>query len=77
LVFVDESGFYLLPAVVKTCSPKEHTPVVAKDRTFRLSFYSDNTRGAHPPPGPGSGNGPRVQWTFSIDFRRPAPEDFP
>jgi transposase len=28
LVFVDESGFYLLPGVVKTYGPKAHTPVV-------------------------------------------------
>ena len=28
LVFVDESGFYLLPGVVKTYSPKGQTPVV-------------------------------------------------
>jgi transposase len=30
LVFVDESGFYLLPGVVKTYGPKGQTPVVAK-----------------------------------------------
>jgi transposase len=28
LVFVDESGFYLLPGVVKTYSPKGQTPIV-------------------------------------------------
>jgi len=30
LVFVDESGFYLLPGVVRTYGPKGETPVVAK-----------------------------------------------
>ena len=30
LVFVDESGFYLLPGVVKTYGPKGHTPVLDK-----------------------------------------------
>ena len=30
LVFVDESGFYLLPGVVKTYGPKGQTPVVDK-----------------------------------------------
>ncbi|HET6247728.1 MAG TPA: IS630 family transposase [Tepidisphaeraceae bacterium] len=29
LVFVDESGFYLLPSVVKTYAPRAHTPVLA------------------------------------------------
>lgn len=33
LVFVDESGFYLLPAVVKTYGPKAHTPVVDEWQT--------------------------------------------
>src|SRR5512135_2716500 len=28
LVFVDESGFYLLPGVVKTYAPKGRTPIV-------------------------------------------------
>ena len=28
LVFVDESGFYLMPGVVKTYGPKGHTPVI-------------------------------------------------
>jgi transposase len=28
LVFVDESGFYLLPAVVRTYAPRAHTPVL-------------------------------------------------
>jgi transposase len=28
LVFVDESGFYLLPSVVKTYAPRAHTPVL-------------------------------------------------
>lgn len=30
LVFIDESGFYLLPGVVKTYGPKGETPVVSK-----------------------------------------------
>ncbi|WP_088252167.1 IS630 family transposase [Fimbriiglobus ruber] len=33
LVFVDESGFYLLPSVVRTYGPQGHTPVVAKTLT--------------------------------------------
>lgn len=33
LVFVDESGFYLLPAVVKTYAPKGRTPVVDEWQT--------------------------------------------
>ena len=33
LVFVDESGFYLLPAVVKTYAPKGQTPVVDEWQT--------------------------------------------
>jgi transposase len=33
LVFVDESGFYLLPAVVKTYSPKGQTPVLDEWQT--------------------------------------------
>ena len=33
LVFVDESGFYLLPGVVKTYSPKGQTPVVYEWQT--------------------------------------------
>jgi transposase len=33
LVFVDESGFYLLPAVVRTYGPKGHTPVIGKRLT--------------------------------------------
>ena len=33
LVFVDESGFYLLPGVVKTYGPKGHTPVIDKRLT--------------------------------------------
>jgi hypothetical protein len=28
VVFVDESGFYLLPAVVRTYAPVAHTPVL-------------------------------------------------
>jgi len=32
LVFVDESGFYLLPGVVKTYGLKGHTPVVMSGR---------------------------------------------
>src|SRR5262249_10045377 len=34
LVFVDESGFYLLPGVVKTYSPKGLTPVIAEWETY-------------------------------------------
>ncbi len=30
LVFTDESGFYLLPGLVKTYGPKGHTPVIDK-----------------------------------------------
>jgi transposase len=33
LVFVDESGFYLLPGVVKTYAPKGRTPVVQEWQT--------------------------------------------
>jgi transposase len=33
LVFVDESGFYLLPGVVKTYAPKGQTPVVRERQT--------------------------------------------
>jgi transposase len=33
LVFVDESGFYLLPGVVKTYAPKAETPVVDEWQT--------------------------------------------
>ena len=33
LVFVDESGFYLLPGVVKTYAPKGRTPVVDEWQT--------------------------------------------
>ena len=33
LVFVDESGFYLLPGVVKTYAPKGRTPVVREWQT--------------------------------------------
>jgi transposase len=33
LVFVDESGFYLLPGVVKTYSPKGETPIVHEWQT--------------------------------------------
>jgi transposase len=33
LVFVDESGFYLLPGIVKTYSPKGLTPVIAEWQT--------------------------------------------
>jgi len=32
-VFVDESGFYLLPSVVKTYGPAGHTPVIAEKQT--------------------------------------------
>ena len=33
LVFVDESGFYLLPGVVKTYSPKGETPIIHEWQT--------------------------------------------
>ena len=33
LVFVDESGFYLLPGVVKTYSPKGLTPLIPEQQT--------------------------------------------
>jgi transposase len=33
LVFIDESGFYLLPSVVRTYGPQGDTPVVAKKLT--------------------------------------------
>ena len=33
LVFVDESGFYLLPAVVKTYAPKGRTPILDEWQT--------------------------------------------
>ncbi len=33
LVFVDESGFYLLPGVVKTYGPKGRTPIVDEWQT--------------------------------------------
>jgi len=33
LVFMDESGFYLMPGVVKTYGPKGHTPVIDKRLT--------------------------------------------
>lgn len=33
LVFVDESGFYLLPAVVKTYAPKAQTPILDEWQT--------------------------------------------
>ena len=33
LVFVDESGFYLLPSVVKTYGPRAHTPVLDEWQT--------------------------------------------
>jgi transposase len=33
VVFVDESGFYLLPGVVKTYGPRAHTPVVDEWQT--------------------------------------------
>src|SRR5579884_1812456 len=34
LVFVDEAGFYLLPAVVKTYGPEGLTPVIANVQTY-------------------------------------------
>ena len=33
LVFEDESGFYLLPGVVKTYAPEAHTPVLREKQT--------------------------------------------
>jgi transposase len=33
LVFEDESGFYLLPGVVRTYAPKAHTPVIYEKQT--------------------------------------------
>jgi transposase len=33
LIFVDEAGFYLLPAVVKTYGPEGHTPVIYEWQT--------------------------------------------
>ena len=33
LVFVDESGFYLLPGVVRTYAPEGHTPVIRNKQT--------------------------------------------
>jgi len=33
LVFVDESGFYLLPGVVRTYAPEAHTPVLREKQT--------------------------------------------
>ena len=33
LVFVDESGFYLLPSVVKTYAPRGQTPLVDEWQT--------------------------------------------
>jgi transposase len=33
LVFVDESGFYLLPGVVKTSAPRARTPVISEWQT--------------------------------------------
>jgi transposase len=33
LVFEDESGFYLLPGVVKTYAPEAHTPVLREEQT--------------------------------------------
>jgi transposase len=47
LVFVDEAGFYLLPSVVKTYSPRAHTPVLrAKLTRDHLSVMAGMT-----PPG--------------------------
>ena len=33
LVFEDESGFYLLPGVVRTYAPKAQTPVIREKQT--------------------------------------------
>jgi hypothetical protein len=33
-VFIDESGFYLLPALVRTYAPRGHTPVLRVFQTY-------------------------------------------
>jgi hypothetical protein len=33
LVFEDESGFYLLPGLVRTYAPRAHTPVIREKQT--------------------------------------------
>src|SRR5208337_680413 len=46
LVFVDESGFYLLPGVVKTYAPEGQTPILrAKLTRDHLSVMGGMTRG--------------------------------
>jgi len=44
LVFVDESGFYLLPARVKTYSPKGETPVLDEWETRDQKISRRNKR---------------------------------
>lgn len=47
LVFTDESGFYLLPGVVKTYAPKANSPVIKEWRTHdHLSVMGAVTRQA-------------------------------
>ncbi|MFO0887729.1 MAG: transposase [Isosphaeraceae bacterium] len=44
LVFVDESGFYLLPGVVKTYAPRARTPILSEWQTrHHLSVMGDLT----------------------------------
>jgi transposase len=48
LVFVDESGFYLLPGVVKTYGPKGRTPILKEWQSHdHLSVISGITRKAN------------------------------
>ena len=57
LVFVDESGFYLLPGVVKTYGPRGETPVMDEWRTHNhLSVMGGVT--------------PKVRCTRWCDHRR-------
>jgi len=44
LVFIDESGFYLLPAIVRTYAPRGHTPILHVFKTRdHLSVMSRQT----------------------------------
>lgn len=48
LVFTDESGFYLLPGVVKTYAPKAQSPILKEWQTHdHLSVMGAMTREAH------------------------------
>lgn len=48
LVFTDESGFYLLPGVVKTYAPKAQSPILKEWQTHdHLSVMGAMTRDAH------------------------------